>query len=177
MMKRERRPKRGVKPGPSSSSSSGSGVGKGSQNDEAERSCRRGRRGSDSDRTSEDDFDAKAVAPGGESSLYEGHELVLRAVAAAGGGTGSSTTTDPPRSKRHRPSRWRDAVDAPAKVATMASGQEATAGGIDCATSQAGSEVVDASPESASRRAWAGELERDRTAEDDMDDYLSSLFL
>lgn len=165
-----RRAKHGTNPG--NSSYSGSIVGKGSKSVEADRSDRRS---SDPDHTSEAGFDAKegAPAPGCDSSLNEGHALVLRAVAAAGGGGGPSKTTDQPRFKRLRPSRWSDPVDAPAKAGR----QESTADGLDGVTSQAGLAVGDASNESASRRAWVGELEKDRTAEVEMDEYLSSLFL
>lgn len=87
----------------------------------------------------------------------EGHELVMQAVQAAGGGTGSRNPT-----KRSRQSQSDDASGV----------------GAEAGKGRGGSEV-EAPPaqDDAVRKAWAGEAPRDRTVEDEMDDYLSSLLL
>lgn len=89
-----------------------------------------------------------------ETSAGEGHDLIRQAVEAAGG-------TQTGAKKRNRPSRWGDRLESSERATAAAAG----AGGGAIAG------------DDASRKAWAGELERDRTAEDEMDNYLSSLLL
>lgn len=112
----------------------------------------------------------------GSITLGEGHDLVRQAVAAAGGGD-----TDAGSTKRRRRSRWGDAPSGPAGAGTsrvdVVSGGGGVLGvGVEGAAGAGGSSTIVKSDDAA-RKAWAGELERDRTAEDEMDDYLSSLLL
>ena len=106
---------------------------------------------------------------------HGGHDLIRQAVNAAGGEDGARAGA---AKKRARASRWgaagvpSEAATAPSTVAVTA---ESTADGKGV-SSGAGA-VEPPSVDNASRNAWAGELERDRTAEDEMDDYLSSLLL
>lgn len=82
------------------------------------------------------------------------------------GATGSSGGTS--SGKRRKPPRWVDKLDV------ADSGIDGEGAGGDNGPGGAGAEV---DGDVAARKAWAGELERDRTAEDEMDDYLSSLLL
>ncbi|CAM9158587.1 unnamed protein product [Laminaria digitata] len=100
-----------------------------------------------------------------------GHDLIRQAVTAAGGGEGARAGA---AKKRTRASRWGAAV-APSEAATAPSTANATVDGRGVSNGEGAAEP--ASVDNASRNAWAGELERDRTAEDEMDDYLSSLLL
>lgn len=111
-------------------------------------------------------------APGGGGG---GHDLIRQAVTAAGGEEGARAGA---AKKRTRASRWGAAV-APSEAATAPSTAAVTAKAtVDGRGGSNGGGVVEpTSVENASRNAWAGELERDRTAEDEMDDYLSSLLL
>lgn len=115
----------------------------------------------------------------------EGHDLVRRAVAAASaaGGGSSGTTTTPSAKKRNRPTRWGDNIDpsqeraaaaAAAAAAKSDKGRGSGSSGVGAGSTGGGRGAVG---DEAARQAWAGELERDRTAEDEMDDYLSSLLL
>eukprot|EP00903_Cladosiphon_okamuranus_P016333 g15063.t1 len=119
----------------------------------------------------------------------DGHGLVRRAVAAAasaaGGGNGGTTTTTttitttPSANKRNRPSRWGEEIDpcqegaAAAALAAAAAAKSDGGSGSYGARTGSGGAVGDED----ARQAWAGELERERTEEDEMDDYLSSLLL
>lgn len=90
--------------------------------------------------------------------------------AATGGGDkgGGSSVSN----KRSRSSRWGAAVAPPEE------GVNGTqAGGAGAPKSETGADQDSSTGDNALRKAWAGELERDRTAEDEMDDYLSSLLL
>ncbi|CAN0368416.1 unnamed protein product [Ectocarpus sp. 12 AP-2014] len=100
-----------------------------------------------------------------ETSAGEGHDLIRQAVAAAGG-------TQTGAKKRNRPSRWGDRLDSSERTAAAAGASGGDSGRL-AAEAGGGASAGD----DASRKAWAGELERDRTAEDEMDDYLSSLLL
>ena len=122
--------------------------------------------GSDLGRSS-DDIDTTAVH-GHAPSISEGHDLVLRAVAAAQGGAGASPAS---QGKRPKHSRWGDRVDASSGVGAAAGGQDGVGerGEISVETGTRGDSAV--------RRAWAGEVEREMTAEDEIDDYISSLLL
>ncbi|CAM9224538.1 unnamed protein product [Ectocarpus fasciculatus] len=105
-----------------------------------------------------------------ETSAGEGHNLVRQAVAAAGG-------TQTGAKKRSRPSRWGHRLDSSDRATAATAATAAGAGGGDSGglAPEAGGGAM--AGDDASRKAWAGELERDRTAEDEMDDYLSSLLL
>lgn len=112
-----------------------------------------------------------------------GHGLVRQAVAAAGGGSGGGGGggNTSAAKKRSRPSRWGDKIDPSqaGAVATAAAAAAQSDGSIGSSVSGTGlgSGSGTAVGDEAMRQAWAGELERDRTAEDEMDDYLSSLLL
>lgn len=120
------------------------------------------------------DGNGKETAVSGASSGAAGgggHDLIRQAVTAAGGGEGARAGA---AKKRTRASRWGAAV-APAGSAAAHSPVAAT---VDERGMPSGEGRVEpTSADNASRNAWAGELERDRTAEDEMDDYLSSLLL
>lgn len=104
-----------------------------------------------------------------------GHDLIRQAVNAAGGEEGARAGA---AKKRARASRWGAAV-LPSEAATAPSTVAVTARStVDGKGVSSGEGAVERpSVDNASRNAWAGELERDRTAEDEMDDYLSSLLL
>lgn len=104
-------------------------------------------------------------------SVQNGHELVKQAVEATGGSIAANSE------KRRR--RWSAALEtddnARGRTEMPASGSGNGDGAGNCgdpASSQEGSQSDDMA-----RKAWAGDLEKDQTAEDEMDDYLSSLLL
>lgn len=136
------------------------------------------------------------------ASEDEGHALVrqaMQAAAAAAGKTrpsssGGDNSGDSALSsgKRRRQSRWGGRVNDDVGVDGGAEGGVRSGGGgsgasggarekeeeADAAAAATGSEGTGVnSAAMATRKAWAGELERDRTAEDEMDDYLSALLL
>lgn len=118
---------------------------------------------------------------GGHVDAGEGHDLVLEAV---GGSEGGGANGQAVARKRSRPSRWGDRIAPPegieaqaardtAEGATGPEGTDGASGGGPAPVSGGAAAIGG----EAARKAWAGELERDRTAEDEMDDYLSSLLL
>lgn len=118
---------------------------------------------------------------GGSAGGAQGHDLVRQAVAAAGSGRGEGTVAAAAH-KRSRPSRWGDII-VPPSTAAAESGQLGGSSGSGLAerAERAGvgaeAEGGRAVGSDESRKAWAGELQRDRMVEDEMDDYLSSLLL
>ncbi|CAM9583888.1 unnamed protein product [Pylaiella littoralis] len=118
---------------------------------------------------------------GGSAGGAQGHDLVRQAVAAAGSGRDEGTVAAAAH-KRSRPSRWGDII-VPPSTAAAESGQLGGSSGSGLAerAERAGvgaeAEGGRAVGSDESRKAWAGELQRDRMVEDEMDDYLSSLLL
>lgn len=125
------------------------------------------------------DTSGETATPGGSpagSGLDEGHDFVRQAVAAAGGGDTNSGSK-----KRSRHSRWGGRPSVSAGGGMIKGGASSGDGGglgVGVGDEEAGAGGSSASnKDEAARKAWAGELERDRTAEDEMDDFLSSLLL
>lgn len=144
------------------------------------------RRGSDSRGNYDEENNSKEVSGGGgweggggvpSQQLGDGHELVRQAVAAAsaaqGVGGGQSSTVSA-ANKRGRPSRWGNKVVTQTEGGGFATGEGGMGVGIGV---RAGAVGGSTGGDEASRKAWTGELEKDRTAEDEMEDYLSSLLL
>eukprot|EP00752_Nemacystus_decipiens_P016118 g14413.t1 len=118
------------------------------------------------------------IAPGDDvvdqnKEDLSGHGFVRQAVAAAAAGGGAA----PSATKRNRPSRWGDKLGVDPPQEGISAAAATSPGRRGRGASETGSGSGGAMFDEAARRAWAGELERDRTAEDEMDDYLSSLLL